>query len=396
MSTALAPRRTDPQAPAKQALRAAIDRAAPLLQAVARHAVTPDQLFAFVLLAANKEPKLLECTPESIVQGLVRIEQWGLQLGVTAHLLAFRAKGPDGQYRMTCEAVKDYKGLIQNVKESGEVRDVYAEAVYAADHFHVRYGDDPRLEHEPNPFGDRGALVGFYAVAILKHGRATFTAMSVDEVNAVRDRKKRDDRPVTGPWQSDYVEMGRKTVVRRLCKRLPQSAAVRRAAAEDDAPLELPAGIAAPTLPPADRPFDMAVALGHERPRALVAPRDYYEPDAAADAEYARAEPYRGPPAPPTSVVTRTPAGRDVPYDLGDAPEAEEQPAAPAELPLAGGRQLRNTARRVDVPKGGRVADALPTREGRASRAPSDDEAWELEQRRQAEMDAEGGDGEGA
>jgi recombination protein RecT len=56
--------------------------------------------------------------------------------------------------------------------------------------------------------------------------------MSVDEVNFIRDkaaeknRAKKDaqGRPIiTGPWADNYVEMGRKTVLRRLFKYLPIS-----------------------------------------------------------------------------------------------------------------------------------------------------------------------------
>ena len=56
--------------------------------------------------------------------------------------------------------------------------------------------------------------------------------MSTDEVNHIRDksaeknRAKKDSsgRPIiTGPWADNYVEMGRKTALRRLFKYLPIS-----------------------------------------------------------------------------------------------------------------------------------------------------------------------------
>ena len=79
---------------------------------------------------------------------------------------------------------------------------------------------------------DRGAVIGFYAVAKLQGGGYSFEFMSTDEVNHIRDkaaeknRAKKDNqgRPIiTGPWLDNYVEMGRKTVLRRLFKYLPIS-----------------------------------------------------------------------------------------------------------------------------------------------------------------------------
>jgi len=43
--------------------------------------------------------------------------------------------------------------------------------------------------------------------------------MDLDQINAIRNRNGTRN----GPWATDFAEMARKTVVRRLCKSLPLS-----------------------------------------------------------------------------------------------------------------------------------------------------------------------------
>jgi recombination protein RecT len=87
------------------------------------------------------------------------------------------------------------------------------------------------LVHRPS-LTDRGSVIGFYAVAKLMGGGYSFEFMSTDEVNHIRDKaaeknrakKDKNGRPViSGPWADNYVEMGRKTALRRLFKYLPIS-----------------------------------------------------------------------------------------------------------------------------------------------------------------------------
>ena len=63
-------------------------------------------------------------------------------------------------------------------------------------------------------------IVSVYAVAHLKDGYTQFEVMTRDEVEAIRERSKSKSH---GPWVTDFAEMARKTVVKRLCKYLPLS-----------------------------------------------------------------------------------------------------------------------------------------------------------------------------
>ena len=108
-----------------------------------------------------------------------------------------------------------------------------------------KLGLERDLIHEPmtGPGGfpasdeDRGEVVGFYAVAVFKDGSCTFVAMSRKEVERIRDNSrgyqaaKRFKKESV--WDSDFVAMGLKTAIRRLCKFLPKSPELATALALD-------------------------------------------------------------------------------------------------------------------------------------------------------------------
>lgn len=180
------------------------------------------------LLAAQKNPELLKCDPTSVAAAMVRVCGWRLEIGTTAHLVPFGRE---------CTAIPDYKGLIELMIRSGHVRDVYAGAVHANDFFRVTMGTDARLEHQPVG-GDRGPVIGYYAVAKLKHGYTTFEYMTDEEVERIRAAARSGNSPA---WKGHRTEMGKKTVLRRLAKRMPQSDALRTAVSAVEAE-EIPFG----------------------------------------------------------------------------------------------------------------------------------------------------------
>ena len=102
--------------------------------------------------------------------------------------------------------------------------------------------------------------------------------MSVDEIEAIRRRSKAGN---SGPWVTDWNEMAKKTVFRRLTKWLPLSPEFRDAVEADDepsAPIEVrQAKVVAPVD---DVPFDFGQQAGAieastvhpEEPQAAIEP----------------------------------------------------------------------------------------------------------------------------
>lgn len=103
-------------------------------------------------------------------------------------------------------------------KLAGHGFSIRAEVVYFNDEFSYEIGDEPKLIHRPKVFGDRGEIVGAYAIATDEHGKMYRETMDVAELEKVRASSK---NPNGGAWKTWLTEMYRKTVAKRLFKQLP-------------------------------------------------------------------------------------------------------------------------------------------------------------------------------
>jgi len=206
--------------------------------------IDPEQFINVALQAVTRTPKLLQCSPASIVKALRDAAEVGLipsGLMGSAYLVPYwnsSGKTYEAQFQA------GYRGLIDLARRSGEVRLIEAHVVRERDLFEFAYGTEGFIRHVPyvnltgekNGVGellDAGDYVAAYARAVLTSGEEQFEVMSRAEVDAIRRRSKAAD---SGPWVTDYAEMMRKTPTRRLLKYLPLSAsALTRALELEDA-----------------------------------------------------------------------------------------------------------------------------------------------------------------
>ena len=178
-----------------------------------RLGITPDRFCATALAALSDSPALLRCTPESVIQSLYKAAQLGLVPGLlnSAHLIP---------YKNQCRLIPGYGGLRDLALRSGAVRNIESHLVYEKDEFAFALGTEPRIEHVPHLAQDRGEVIAAYAVAHLAAGGIQVEIMPRDEIDRIRRRSRASGN---GPWVTDFGEMARKTVLRRLCKHLPQT-----------------------------------------------------------------------------------------------------------------------------------------------------------------------------
>lgn len=131
-------------------------------------------------------------------------------------------------------------GLMKKARNSGEISSLICQVVYTEDDFEINYvTDGPPIRHRPE-LVNRGTAFGVYAVARLKDGSWSQPEyMSFEEVIAIRQRSRAKN---AGPWVTDFNEMARKTVIRRLSKYLPSSAdkdGFSEVVTRDDEPIDL-------------------------------------------------------------------------------------------------------------------------------------------------------------
>lgn len=120
-----------------------------------------------------------------------------------------------------------YMGLMELAIATGSIRWGQARTVHEQDQFEL-IGLDKEPLHRFKPFsGQRGAIVGVYVTVKTADGDYLTDLMSVDEVNAIRDRSIAWDawikKQKSCPWVTDWAEMAKKTVVKRASKYWPKN-----------------------------------------------------------------------------------------------------------------------------------------------------------------------------
>jgi recombination protein RecT len=207
-------------------------------QALPKH-LTAENFAAIVLTVVSKTPDLAKCTPASFMSSVVQAAELGLSLqnGLgLAYLIPFHNSKTQ---ETICNFIPGYRGLIELAHRTGNVRKLEATLVYDGDEFAVKRGLAPDIHHIPCGEDREVAITHVYAFVIFKDGTSQFEVMTRKQVDAIRDRGRRN--PV---WNSDYGEMTRKTAIRRLCKHIPLSPEMAKAMAidaETDELLALPA-----------------------------------------------------------------------------------------------------------------------------------------------------------
>lgn len=192
--------------------------------------ITPVRFCRVILNALIRQPKLMKCTQESFAKAMLDLASIGLEPdGRQAHLIPFDKYkfNPSTRKRefvcTECQVVPDYKGLVMLMRDSDLIADIHADVVFKGDEFDYAYGTSPYLTHKPVAERD-GIPVCAYSVVKFKDGSCSFEVMTFAEIEGIRKRSKTYDKKTgknSGPWDSDYNEMAKKTVIKRHSKVLP-------------------------------------------------------------------------------------------------------------------------------------------------------------------------------
>jgi len=158
----------------------------------------------------QKVPKLMRCTKDSLFSAFITCGQLGIEPdGRRAHLIP---------YGDTCQLIIDYKGLAELALRSGIVSYLHADIVCENDEFDYNKGQ--LVTHRIDFKKDRGNPYAAYALCRFKDGSEKTEVMTMEDIQKIRKRSKAGQ---SGPWVTDFNEMAKKTVFRRMTKWLPLS-----------------------------------------------------------------------------------------------------------------------------------------------------------------------------
>jgi recombination protein RecT len=188
-----------------------------------------ERLSRIALTTLRTNPKLLECSIESLLGAVLQ----SATLGLEPNLLGSCYFVP---YKGTVSFQIGYKGLIDLVTRKGEVLNLVAQEVREGDEFHYEYGRNETLKHIPAPQSKRGEIVYFYAYANMKNGGFAFQVMHISEIEKIRDSYSVSYKydKANSIWGKHFSEMAQKTVIKRLIKHLPISVETQSAVANDE------------------------------------------------------------------------------------------------------------------------------------------------------------------
>ncbi len=215
----------------------------------------------------RKNPKLAECTLESVGAALLFAARLGLE--------------PDSQighfymipYNKKCTVILGYPGLIELALRSPFVSSIYCRPIYANDVCDVQFGTETKITHIPatsSPIIEnkdfRGGVVGAYSVVKYKNGTVEAEYMNLDQIEMIRRMSQSADR---GPWREQYGAMARKSVLRRLSHYIPKAFELQWALAIEGA---IDSGKADLSFNLIDDAFEGTVELETQNPEKQEAP----------------------------------------------------------------------------------------------------------------------------
>lgn len=199
-----------------------------IASALSGTALDPERFTRIALTVVRQNRKLMACRANTVLGALMTCAQLGLEPGPLgeAYLVP---------YGDVCTFLPGYRGLVKLAWNSGQIKHIDADVVYEDDLFDYEKGTSPFLRHKPAR-GERNTVNGAthaYAVVSMTNGGSSFVVLSVEEVERIRRTYSKSGHKNDNPWQTEWSEMAKKTVLRRLSKIMPLSAGVNLALAAE-------------------------------------------------------------------------------------------------------------------------------------------------------------------
>jgi recombination protein RecT len=195
--------------------------ALPRIKVLVPQHVSPERLGVSLLTAVKRNPDLKKCTPVSLIREAIR----GAQMG-------FDVSGIGGKFYLVpfwnhhlgvheAQGITGYRGLEELARRTGQIAAIWSREVYKHEDFNYVDGMVQDIKHTPQgPASADDEPIGAYAVALWTNGFRQGEVMNKIQLEKIRAMSKLPDGLM---WKNHTAEAYRKTVTRRLCKRLPDS-----------------------------------------------------------------------------------------------------------------------------------------------------------------------------
>jgi len=204
--------------------------------------IKKDVLIAAFWNALFKNPQLQQCTPESLLNALLKCAEWGLLPGGDNVYLIPRRNNRKQGHPIECNAQIGYQGLIELIyRVTGA--EVEAHVVYENDKFDYQLGTNAYVHHKPAP-KNPGKPYLAYAVW-RKDDRESFDIIRMEEIEKRRKmslsyQKAEQSGRKDSSWHLWPESMMRKSAILKMLKMKPKTPELELAISEEEEDIGLP------------------------------------------------------------------------------------------------------------------------------------------------------------
>jgi len=180
---------------------------------------------SFAVQAVQANPKLAECSQDSILKAVYNVALTGLSLNPIHKLAALTPRWSKTNGN-ECVLFPQYQGLVKLLTDTGSITHINTQLVYEGDSIEIQLGTNPYVKHI-RQYKTRKVIL-CYAIAKLHNGAEQIESMEIEEIHEIRDRSDSYKAFAAGKiqsciWVEHEGEMCRKTVLRRITKYLPKT-----------------------------------------------------------------------------------------------------------------------------------------------------------------------------
>jgi len=308
-------------------LAGSLDQLKPKLSEVLQGTGLNVARFIRMCLSSHREiPSLAQCSMPSLLDCCFKAAARGWEPGSAlgmCYMIPFKDKG--GNLQATF--ISGYKGLLDQVYNSGMIDVIRVKLVYKGDKFKVVEGSKAELIHEPDPdrvnFPDDEITRGYCIWKLKGSSEYQWDLMPKALIDITRSRSKGKNSPA---WVDNYAEMAKKTVLRRATKLMPMSVMPKAFREQLHAEEAVEFGDADPAENLKDADFDVLPTDAGDDKGVRSKSEEEPLPVAAVENSEGGPEPtgdgQDGPPAAPTP-------SDDFPADMWDRPVLTEKGSDP-------------------------------------------------------------------
>lgn len=201
--------------------------------------ITPQRFKSIIMWAVTADPGLLAADRVSLFEACLAAANDGLLPDKKeGALVIYNTKVKEDGKEFWIKKVQwmpMIRGIFARLYNTGMVKTAKVEIVYGGDRFRS-WTDDAgdHIEYEEGDEQDRDLIRNAFALVVMKDsagGGVWVQTMKPADIEKIRSKSKKSD---SGPWADWWEEMAKKSVFRRLAKRLPMAREIDQVVSRDD------------------------------------------------------------------------------------------------------------------------------------------------------------------